>query len=412
MIVAADTVVTMDGRQPARGAVLVQQERIVAVGEVEVLQQQHPEEPVMDLGRRILMPGLINAHCHLDYTMMRKAIAPQKSFTQWIRRINALKRSLDDNDYLQAIRRGFEELQRWGTTTVLNIEAFPELMLRLAPPPIRTWWFYELIDIRQRYATEELVSGVLTFFRERPDWLGGFGLSPHAPYTASVELYALATSCAERFGMPFTTHVAESAEEKAMFCDASGELYDFLESLGRDMSDCGRRSPYQHLAPHVNRSCIFVHMNELSADDLSHIAHGEQTHVVHCPRSHKYFGHTKFPLAQLRAAGANVCLGTDSLASTDSLSLFAEMQKLAEEDLTAEELVEMVTCNPAAALGHEDDLGVLKPGAFADIVAIDPDEDAGEAPCPFRKIVENRRPVPWMMVNGTVAISDDVIDRA
>ena len=107
------------------GAVVIEGNTITAVGPAAEICAQHPGE-VIDLGGQVLLPGLINAHCHLDYTMMRRSISPQRSFTEWIRRINALKRSLDDNDYREAIAKGFAELRATGTTCVANIESFPE----------------------------------------------------------------------------------------------------------------------------------------------------------------------------------------------------------------------------------------------------------------------------------------------
>src|SRR4051812_31259392 len=112
MILKARTVVTMDGPPIPDGAVIVRGNRIIAVGPQEELQRCE-EGPVIDLGDQVLLPGLINAHCHLDYSMMRHAIVPPTSFTAWVQRINALKRSLDSADYLEAIARGFGELKRW-----------------------------------------------------------------------------------------------------------------------------------------------------------------------------------------------------------------------------------------------------------------------------------------------------------
>src|SRR5687767_14551291 len=158
------------------GAVVVEGEHIKAVGPWLELRAAHGEN-VIDLGDRILMPGLVNAHCHLDYTMMRRVIGPQRTFTDWIQRINALKRTLDDDDYLAGIARGFAELRKWGTTTVANIESFPELLLLIPAPPIRAWWFCEMIDIRSREPSEEMVAGALGFFTSREGWIGGFGIS-------------------------------------------------------------------------------------------------------------------------------------------------------------------------------------------------------------------------------------------
>ena len=152
------------------GVVHLDSGRIVAVGRARELAGGEVE----DLGDSILMPGLINAHCHLDFTVMRGAILQQENFSNWVRRINDLKRTLSDDDYLQSIFDGFAELRRWGTTSVFNIESFPELMVRMPPPPIRAWWFYELIDVRNRIHTEEVVAGALTFFDKHPNWIGGF----------------------------------------------------------------------------------------------------------------------------------------------------------------------------------------------------------------------------------------------
>ena len=205
------------------GAVAVQGDTVAAAGRWADVRREFPTEDTTDLGEVALLPGLINAHCHLDYSGLRHAILPPKNFAEWVGRINALKRTMDADDYLAAIARGFREQARWGTTTILNIESFPELMWKMPAPPLRTWWFYEMIDVRRAIPTEELVAGALLFFQEAAqghapvDWLGGTGLSPHAPYTASTDLYRLARRCALANRMPWTTHLGESADEQAMF---------------------------------------------------------------------------------------------------------------------------------------------------------------------------------------------------
>ena len=126
MILRARAVIPVSQAPIDDGAVVVTGNTITAVGPFAEIRAAHSGE-ITDLGERVLLPGLVNAHCHLDYTMMRHAIVPPKSFTAWVQRINALKRSLDSADYLAAIERGFLELKRSGTTGVCNIEAFPEL---------------------------------------------------------------------------------------------------------------------------------------------------------------------------------------------------------------------------------------------------------------------------------------------
>ncbi|MEA3207765.1 MAG: aminodeoxyfutalosine deaminase [Chthoniobacter sp.] len=403
MIIRARTIVTMAGPPLENGAVAVDGNRIVGVGSsAEVAPVAHG--PVIDLGERVLMPGLINAHCHLDYTMMRHAIDPPKSFTAWVQRINALKRSLDNDDYLAAIERGFAELRRWGTTAVGNIEAFPELMLKLAPSPIRTWWFYEMIDIRHRITTHDVVGGALAFFEHRANALDSFGLAPHAPYTASVSLYQLANECASGFTMPLTTHVAESRDEFEMFHDASGPLYEFMASLKRPMDDCGRQTPFGRLweSGAINGHWLLAHMNELTEEDfqaLASLPRGDGPSVVHCPGSHRYFGHAPFQYRRLHDLGINICVGTDSLASTESLSLLAELRTLFADQpwLTPEQLLRTVTVNPARALDQRGTLGQIVVGALADLIALPVAGTVGDV---HEAIVHHAAPIPWMMIDG------------
>ena len=231
MIYRADMILPMVGDPISRGAVRVESGKIAAVGRADALPPL-PAEEVRDFGASTLLPGLINAHCHLDYTGFRGALEAKRGFTEWIKKINALRRTFTPADYLEAIGEGFSLLEAGGVTTVLNIESFPELLPQLPVPPLRTWWFLELIDVRSRFDTEETLYGALSFFEHHPEWLGGFGLSPHAPYTASVDLYRLARACGEQFGMPSTTHIGESVEEHEMFSHGRGPLFEFLAEMG------------------------------------------------------------------------------------------------------------------------------------------------------------------------------------
>jgi len=398
----ARTVLPLSSPPIEDGAVIVDDARIVAVGAFAELRTQFPGAQIEDHGETILLPGLINAHCHLDFTVMRGAILPSGSFSAWVRRINDLKRTLADADYLKSIADGLAELRQWGTTTVLNIESLPELMVHLPPPPIRTWWFYELLDIRNRIHTEDVVAGALTFFEQRPTWHGGFGLSPHAPYTTSLELYRLARFCSEKYGMPFTTHLAESDEEMRMFADGEGPLFDFLASLGRDMSDCGSRTPIRHLleADALPPGAILAHMNQLGPGDEELLrSRAGDLAIVHCPNCHVYFDRAPFPFETLRDLGFRISLGTDSCASNRGLNLFDEMQtfRRAFPAIAPAELLDMVTRHPAAALGFSGRLGELRAEARADFITLPfagPVDDATDA------VVENVTPPVAVFLNG------------
>ena len=140
MIIRARIVVTMHGAPIENGAVAVSANRIVDVGRFDDVKARNAGN-TLDLGEQALLPGLINAHCHLDYTCLRGKIPPQKSFTDWIRAINAAKSELSAKDYFASINDGFEEAKRFGTTAIANLTAFPELIpkfsRRFAPVGLR-----------------------------------------------------------------------------------------------------------------------------------------------------------------------------------------------------------------------------------------------------------------------------------
>ena len=397
MIVRARTVVTMDGPPIDNGAVVVRGHQILDVGKFDEIKTHNAGE-IVDLGEQALLPGLINAHCHLDYTCLRGQIPPQKSFADWIRAINAEKAKLSAEDYVSSIGEGFTEAKRFGTTGVANLTAFPELVPQI-DAPIHAWWFAELIDVRAPERASEIVDHALESLQPTLNW----GLAPHALFTASADLYRRCEKVAQQKNILLTTHLAESREEMEMFHDASGRLYEFLKSIGRDVSDCGRKTPLglflDVIGDRALPQWIVAHLNELTDSDFELLERLKiRFHVVHSPRSHDYFKHCQFPSERLRALAFNICLGTDSLASNENLSLFAEMRAFQKEfpRVSPEEILKMVTVNPATALHQENMLGRIRPGFCADLIAV----PCGERDRPYEQIVEFNGSANWVMVNG------------
>jgi cytosine/adenosine deaminase-related metal-dependent hydrolase len=395
MIIRSRLVVPMDGNPIENGAVAVAGGRIVSVGRFEDVKAERNGE-VLDLGEQILLPGLINAHCHLDYTMLRGKIPPSQSFSDWIRAINAEKAKLTPKDYVASINQGFAEAQRFGTTTIVNLTAFSELISAIEEP-IRTWWFGELIDVRNPDQARRIVDHAVESLRPAKHW----GLAPHAPFTASGALYARCEEVARQEKILATTHLAESREEMQMFHDADGPAFDFLKSIGRPMEDCGGKTPLEYLlqVAVLDENWIVAHLNELTEGDFDLLARSRKFHIAHCPRSHTFFEHAPFALKKLRALGFNICLGTDSLASNSSLSLFSEMRELLGKEpwISSREILEMATVNAAHALGQAHSLGKIRPGFSADLIAIAAVPSGTDL---FDAIVTFEGVVPWMMVNG------------
>jgi aminodeoxyfutalosine deaminase len=407
MIIRARTVVTMDGAPIANGAVAVSGNRIADVGKFDDIRTRNAGK-VVDLGEQALLPGLINGHCHLDYTCLRGKIPPQKSFADWIRAINTEKAKFSPKDYVGSINEGFAEAKGFGTTTIANLTGFPELIPQISET-IRTWWFAELINVRAPEHGSEIVD-LVRRWTDSPgrviqslNEIGDLGLAPHALFTASKDLYRRCGEIARRENILLTTHLAESHEEMEMFRNGKGRLYEFLKGIGRPMNDCEGITPLAlFLGTIDNRALpnwIVAHLNELTEDDFDSLKRSKrQFHVVHSPRSHHYFRHSRFPFERLRALGFNICLGTDSLASNKNLSLFAEMRAFqrSESGISPDEILNMVTVNPATALHQQNVLGRIRPGFRADLVAIPCSGDRDV----FDQIIAFNKPVDWMLVDG------------
>jgi cytosine/adenosine deaminase-related metal-dependent hydrolase len=398
LILRARTVITMQGAPIDNGAVAVSDDRITDVGKFDDIKRRHSGE-TLDLGEQALLPGLINAHCHLDYTCLRGKIPPPKTFTDWIRAIVSEKEKLSAQDYIASIGEGFAEAKKFGTTTIANLTAFPELVPQVNPP-IRTWWFAELIDVREWPEIAQNLTGLTGQVSRRSQW-SHWGLAPHAPFTASRKLYRECEETARREDVLLTTHLAESRDEMEMFSKSRGPLFDFLAQIGRDCSDLHGATPVEHLGEFCtfDQRWLLVHLNEMAARDAKTLLRSNTLpHAVHCPRSHAYFGHSPFPFRKLRRLGFNICLATDSLASNDDLNLFREMRAFQrhEPTLSPRQILETVTVNAARALGQGDRLGQIAPGFFADLIAL---PCAGSTTA-FEEIVAFKATVGWMIIDG------------
>jgi cytosine/adenosine deaminase-related metal-dependent hydrolase len=409
MILRAKIVVPVSAPPIENGAVEIRGNEILRVGRWED-KQVHTSGEVLNLGDVILLPGLVNAHCHLDYTGMAGKVPPPRRFSDWVRALVALKATSTESDYAESWKAGAKMLLQTGTTTVYDIEAVPTLIPAAWQwTPLRVISFRELIALRDQSKTAPFLDSAVNEWRkiERQDRVG---LSPHAPYTTTANVLHFAANAARKFGWPLTTHVAESEEEFEMFLYRSGPLFDWLKSQ-RDMSDCGRGSPVafleenEYLGPHL----LAVHMNYLWRHDATTLAK-RGVSVVHCPRSHDYFRHLRFPRADLEDAGVNICLGTDSLATTrkigaqlPELNMFKEMQAFSAEfpEVAPQAILKMATINAAQALGRKGHFGELAAGTAADLIAVPYPEGAASI---YDAVIQHRGNVVASMIGGEWAL--------
>lgn len=388
------------------GAALINGGRVAWVG-------RWPDVPesfqrVFDLGDAVLLPGLVNAHCHLDYTDMAGRLPPPKLFPDWIKGLLAFKAHWSYTDYSASWLRGAKMLLRGGVTTVADIEAVPELLPDVwNSTPLRVCSFLEMTGVRAQRDPGEIL-------QEAIDRIGNLavndrhtvGLSPHAPYSTTPELLRLTAAYASDHPVLVSTHLAESQEEFDMFAHGTGPMYDWLKHE-RDVTDCRKGTPVQHLerAGLLSSSLIATHVNYIGEEDAALLAR-KRVSVVHCPRSFAYFAHRQFPFERLRHAGVHICLGTDSMASVRKagsqpleLNLFAEMQQfaLSHSGIRPEQMLEMVTTAPARALKLAGAAGEISPGSDADLIGIN---YAGALEGAFEAVVHNTAPVSYSMIDG------------
>ena len=379
MILRARTVLPVSQPPIENGVVVVSGNKIRAVGPWTDF-QSHSDDKVLDLGDVILLPGLVNAHCHLDYTDMAGELPPPTTFTDWIPLITAAKTAWSYAEYAHSWLHGAHMLVKTGTTTVADIESMPDLLPEVwDATPLRVFSFLEMTGIRAKRKPRDILNEAVEKIDSLAHARCSSSLSPHAPYSTLPELLRLTAGLARKKKWRVTTHIAESAEEFEMFAHARGKMFDWMKRNERDHSDCGHGSPVKHFARNkmLGENLIAAHVNMLAHGDARLLGrHG--VHVVHCPRSHAYFRHPPFLRERLDNAGVNLCLGTDSLATTrkigkqkPELNMFEEMRLLAATDksISPPEILRMATVNGARALGLAGQAGELSENASADLIA-------------------------------------------
>jgi cytosine/adenosine deaminase-related metal-dependent hydrolase len=345
------------------GSVTIAGDRIVAV-EPHGLRRAD-----LDLGDVAVLPGLVNAHTHLDLTGLRGRCPPSPDFTAWLRAVISHRRAQAPAQVEADVRAGLAESLSRGTTLLGDIAAGGLSWPILVNGPGRAVVFHELLGLPRARAEQSLAAA--------RDWLGARpatadcrpGLSPHAPYSVRSTLFAQAALLANQYRCPLAVHLAESQDELDLLHQHRGPFVAFLQELGVWDPEGLAESPAR-----VMQLCdqpvpgLFVHANYLAPSA------GVPRHrtVVYCPRTHAAFGHPPHPFQALLARGVRVALGTDSLASNPDLDLLAEARFLHRlyPDFPGERLLHLATLAGAEALGWADQVGSLEPGKSADLVTV------------------------------------------
>jgi aminodeoxyfutalosine deaminase len=360
------------GRPPiAGGVVWVDRDAIAAVGEYE-------SGAVEDLGTVAILPGLVNAHTHLELSWMRGQVPPCGSMPAWASSLMARRAAGQSaaghaDQVEQRVVDAIREARVSGTCLIGDVTNTLATYEPLMDSELSAAIFRELLGFSAP-DPEGLVAAAWGPIADLTPiaWLRP-SLVPHAPYSVSPALMqAIARSSA---GKPLSIHLGESAQEIDFLRDGTGAWRGLLEALGVWNSSwavpgCGPVEYLDRLGL-VNRDLLAVHGVQFTDAELSRLAAAGAT-LVTCPRSNKWTGAGVPPIDRFYASGVRVAIGTDSLASVDDLNVFAEMAEVRRlaPAVPAARILESATLAGAEALGFGAELGSIEPGKRAQLLAV------------------------------------------
>lgn len=371
-----------------QGAVLVTQGGRI----LEVLEAPPPGLALEDLGQGLLMPGLVNAHTHLELSFLAGLVPPWGDFVGWLEEMIAARPGHDKDKAQQATQAAVRQAADCGTALLADITNTGRAQPVLTQAGVSSLSFFEALGAARCDPPPAQVVWEGALMRAN-------GVAAHAPY--SVPASRLQELKRRAGALPFCMHVAESQAEAQFLAGPDGpegrRLEAFLRGRGvaKESLDLRAATPLGHLLALgiLDQHTMIVHGVQISPQEAATLAASEASLCV-CPRSNLGLTRAIAPVQALLAAGVNLALGTDSLASCPDLSLWSEMRALAQHfpDLAAEAILEMATVGGARALGLAAHFGALRPGIAGPLVFV-PLERL-EAPQVVEAVVQGRHAAP------------------
>lgn len=378
----ADTIIAADVRINARwlipvepfGEVLEHQAVLLLGDHIEAIVPQHEADQayrareVIDLTNHVVLPGLINMHGHAAMTLFR-GLADDLPLMTWLNDHiwPAEGRFVSERFIADGTQLAMAEMLRTGTTCFSDMYFFPEVAAQVARDAgMRAQVCFPLMEMPTPWGSgpdEYLAKGAALLDEWRDDPWVRIAIGPHAPYTVADRTLERAVALQQSTGAALQIHLHETA-------------FEVEEAMGQT----GRRPiDRMHSLGVLNSNSQSVHMTALNDADLALVA-SSGTHIVHCPESNLKLASGFCPVSRLQQGGTNVTIGTDGAASNNDLDLFGELSTAAmlakavsgdAAALTAHEALAMATINGARALGRDHELGSLKAGKQADLIAVD-----------------------------------------
>jgi 5-methylthioadenosine/S-adenosylhomocysteine deaminase len=391
-------------KKPAliNAGILVSRGVIVAVGQADAMSRKYPRRQIIRFPNAVLLPGLVNLHAHLELPLLLDTIRAAQ-LPDWVLNLIKAKKEMSIRDYAAAARANIRSLIRTGTTTVGEIcthNISPQLLKQSG---LRAVIFREVISmspgqgnqIRSRLPTGCRFSSLIKT-----------GISPHAPYTVSEKILREIKEMSLRKYTRVCMHVGESKDEIRLFQGKKSGFDKLYQAAGWDRNWAPvADSPFEYLSRLglLNSRFLAVHAVQATDQDIA-IMKKKNISVAHCPKSNENTRVGKMPLKKLLDAGITVGLGTDSLASSPSLSMWDEMRyayRIHRRDgVTPQDIFQIATTNGAKALGMDNLIGSLVPGKRADLIAVSlPEKESGDL---YYDLLRETKSCIMTMVNGKI----------
>lgn len=385
MILTAKWLLPISTDPIENGAVSVIRDSIRAVGTFAEIKAKYPEDDVRDFGDAIIMPGLVNVHSHLEYSVYR-GIFDNLSFSSWILQILRLNEKMSEDDWRRSAALGALEAVTSGITTLADMSRTGVSQNCMVKSGLRGVLFLEVFGMDDKKLDQSLSDTKRSYERaaSSASSLLEIGIAPHSPYTVSAKLFKSLSDWARSAGIKVAVHLSESSEEKNFIEHGSGPIgTEFLSAAGWGdlIWQPTGVSPVRYLLQWdvFDGDVLAVHCVILDEKDKE-ILSKYDVPIAHCPKSNAKLGCGIAPLTELIDRGFKVGLGTDSPASSNIMDFFDEMRvgillhrgkTQSIDHLTAEIFIRMGTMGGAEVLGLDGQIGSLEPGKKADIIAVD-----------------------------------------
>ena len=388
-ILAASHILPISAPPIENGAVVIDADKIIAVGERKSLVAQFPSAEFEDHGLAAILPGFVNCHSHLELTAFRNQLDDvEHDFRSWLLKLNGLRAELSDEDIIASAIAGAVEGARAGVTCFGDIGRMGHAgVAALKEVGLRGVVFQETeFSPDNSTADQDFLALAAEYekLREEETDLVKVGISPHSPYTVGSRLFELIAQYAILNRVPLSIHAAESADETELMMHGTGLFQELYERF-----DLEWHSPHCTPIEYLERlgvlstKPLLAHCIAVSASDIQKIvSYGAK--IAHCPKSNAKFGHGYAPFEAFLDAGITVGLGSDSVASNNVCDLIEESRfavlsarnrEGSQRFISAKEALETATLGGAKALGLDHLIGSLEVGKQADLAVISLDRN-------------------------------------